>query len=148
MIIKPNKKITHPPTITDEQIDKIISDVKRGSPKKYACLANGVSERHFYYMVDQGKCDIHHGNLSTKCARIVQSLYSIDQDKIISCCTDIRKHKSGHKGAQWILEHFYWREFSGDAKLMMMAEELEKLKLERLDEKRSEERDEEDGESV
>lgn len=152
MIVKPNKIKTHPPTITDEQIAKVIADIKRGAPKKYACYANGMSDRHFYYMVDQGKCDIRHGNLMTREARMVRSLHEVEMEAIVSCCKDIRKNKQGHKGAQWILEHVYWREFSGDAKIMTMAEELEKLKMERLDEKRSkeghEEGNEEDGEGV
>lgn len=148
MIVKPHKKKTNDIKITDEQIAKVIADIKRGAPKKYACYANGMSDRHFYYMVDQGKCDIRHGDLLTREAKMVRSLHEVEMEAIVSCCKDIRKNKQGHKGAQWILEHVYWREFSGDAKIMTMAEELEKLKMERLDEERSKEGSEEDDQGI
>lgn len=128
MEIKPNKLKKPVRTVTQKTIDAILKDIKRGSPNKHAALANGISEEHFYNMVRQGICDVHYGDLDTMHARMVQSLQKIEMEEIIGCKQDIRISDKGHKGAEWILEHSYWRHFCGDAKLMELAEEFEREK--------------------
>ncbi len=148
MIIKPNKTPYNfkYPNVTQEKIDRILADIKRGSPRKYAAEANQMSEAHFYNLVNQGICDINHGNFDTIHARMVGSLRKIEQEFIISAQDDIRGDKSSHKGAEWMLEHAYWRTFSKDGNLKELAEEMEREKGVQSDEVRNKERCEKNSE--
>lgn len=142
MDIKPNKLDYRKKKISKELIDKILEQIELGVPKKHAAESNLISESFLYYMMRQGICDIDYENYHTLYAYLVQSLRKIEAKEISSCIKDIRKSQKGHKGAQWILEHAYWRQFCGDAKLMELAQEIElekgKLNHEGLDKERSE----------
>lgn len=148
MIIKPNK-IPYNfkyPNVTQEKIDRVLADIKRGAPNKYAAEANQMSESHFYQLVRQGICDINHGLFDTMQAKMVSSLRKIELEEVVSCQKDIRKHKKGHKGAEWILEHAFWRTFSKDGNLKELAEEMEMEKGVQSDEVRNKERCAKNGE--
>jgi hypothetical protein len=125
------KRFIEPPQLTEEVISSILKDIKRGSPKKYAAGANGITETQLYYAIRQGITDTNHGETDTRWARLVKSLRTIEQDDIVGCIQDIRQSEKGHKGAEWILEHAYWREFCGDAKIIQLAEEVDELKTEK-----------------
>ena len=45
-----------------------------------------------------------------------------------SCLDDIRKNEKGHKGAEFYLERLYWRDFSSDARVIQISNELEEIK--------------------
>ncbi len=131
------KQYNPPRTFTDEVMAMILKDIARGSPKKYAAEANGISERHFHLSIAQGVTDIDYGENDTRWARMVLSLRSIEMEEIIRCRQNIIDNEKGHKGAEWTLEHAYWREFCGDAKIIQLAEEVDELKVEKNSEKES-----------
>lgn len=144
MQIKPNKRPYATTKVTRENIDLILDDIKNYAPNKYAAESNGISEPHFYQLVQQGVCDINNGIYDTLHAYLASSLRKIEKEEIMSCKKDIRMSEKGHQGAQWILEHAFWRSFCGDAKLMELAEEIAlekgKMKHESGNEKESEEK--------
>lgn len=128
MEIKANKAPYTNRKVTREVIDLILDDIRNLAPNKYAAESNGISEGHFYDLIKQGICDINNDIHDTLHAYLAESLRKIEKEEIMSCRSDIRKSKKGHKGAQWTLEHVYWRSFCGDAKLMELAEEIEREK--------------------
>ena len=121
------KVFKSPPQFTDERIACILRDIRGGAPKKYAAEANLVSESHFYNAIKQGITDINHGEIDTRWARMVESLRKIELEEIMSCRRDIRDSDKGHRGAEWTLEHAYWREFCGDAKILQLAKQVDEL---------------------
>ena len=121
------KRFNAPRTFTDDVITKILKDIAEGCPKRVAAEANGICESHFYDAIKQGITDLKHGERETRWARLAECLRAIERDDITSCIKDIRKEKHGHKGAQWILEHVYWREFCGDAKILTLAKQVDEL---------------------
>lgn len=135
MEIKPDKRPYACTMVTKENLDRIIQDIREGSTNKHAAESNFITEKHFYNLINQGLCDIQHGVYDSLHAYLVQSLREIEKDEIKSCRKDIRKSKKGHKGAEWTLEHAYWRSFCGDAKLMELAEDIDRAKGEAKDEK-------------
>jgi hypothetical protein len=128
MQIKPNKRPYATTKVTRENIDLILEDIRNLAPNKYAAESNGISEAHFYDLLKQGICDINHGNYDTLHAYLAKSLREIEKKEIISCRKDIRRSEKGHIGAQWTLEHAFWRSFCGDAKVMELAHEIEMMK--------------------
>lgn len=121
------KKYIPPRHLDDFRMASILSDIRRGAPKKYAAEANGITESQFYNAVKQGITDISYGELETRWARMVVSLRNIEKEEIMSCKSDIRASEKGHKGAEWTLEHVYWREFCGDAKILQLAKQVDEL---------------------
>jgi hypothetical protein len=133
MEAKPNKKDYRPrqfPVVTQEKIDAVLKDISEGSTKKHASEANGISCRHFHYLIAQGIVDIEWDKPHTMCANLVRSLRKIEQNEIKWCRNATREHEDGHKGAQWTLEHAYWRYFGKDANAKELAEEIERLREE------------------
>src|SRR5579871_4539547 len=126
------KQYTPPRTFTDEVMAKILNDISRGAPKKYAAEANGISERHLHLAIAQGVTDIDYGENDTRWARMVLSLRAIEMKEIVGCRRDIRNSEKGHKGAEWTLEHAYWRHFCGDAKIIQLAEKVDELTAEKF----------------
>ncbi len=121
------KRFIEPKHLTDFRISAILSDIELGAPKKYAAEANLISESHFYDAVKQGLTDIKYGEIDTRWARMVESLRKIEMKQIVSCMKDIRESEKGHRGAEWTLEHAYWREFCGDAKILQLAKQVDEL---------------------
>lgn len=122
-------KTPYPSTkVTKENLDRIIQDIREGSPNKHAAESNFITEKHFYNLINQGLCDMQHGVYGSLHAYLVQSLREIEKNEIKSCRKDIRKSNKGHKGAEWTLEHVYWRSFCGDAKLMELAQDIDRAK--------------------
>lgn len=117
-------------TFTEERIKAILKDIEEGAPKKHAAEANGVWEGHFYQAIQQGVTDIKHGENDTIWARMVKSLREIEFKEMKWCRQKIRENEKGHKGAEWTLEHAYWREFCGDAKILQLAKEVDEMKRE------------------
>lgn len=128
MEAKPNKRPQSFPKVTQEKLDAILKDIQEGAPRKHAAEANGISERHFYCMIAQGIVDIEYEKLDTIHARLVQSLRKIEMDEMKKCRIAIRSDEKGHKGAEWTLEHAYWRYFGKDANAKELAEEIERLR--------------------
>jgi hypothetical protein len=133
MEIKPGKDPYTPRKVNQERIDQILYWIKQGSPIKYAAESNGITKTHFYNLVKQGLCDMDHDIHDSIHARLVNSLRSIERDDVISCLYDIRHNDKGHKGAEWILEHKYWREFGGNAQIKELSDDIEKLKQGKLE---------------
>lgn len=129
---RPSKdKQFHPPrTFTDDVIKLILKDIKAGSPKRHAAEANGIAESTFHTAIKQGITDIVHGDPESRWARLVVSLRAIEQEEIQYCRQAIKGSDKGHKGAEWTLEHAYWRDFCADAKLIELANEVENMKRE------------------
>lgn len=148
MEAKPNKKSYPFRTVTQEKIDAILEAIKEGAPNKYAAEANGISESHFYNLINQGICDFNHDVLDSLPARLVVSLRNIEMEEIISCKKDIRVSEKGHRGAEWTLEHAYWRTFSSDGNIRELAEDIEREKGVKKDERFKEETSEETKENA
>jgi hypothetical protein len=129
MEVKINK-IPHPfRKLNKNLIDSIIGDIKRGSTRKLASLSNGVTPRIFDIWRNQGELDVEH-EVDSLCAYMVLSLSKVRQEEVISCIENIKISDKGHRGAEWILEHAYWREFGKDANIKELADELQKFKEE------------------
>lgn len=131
-VAKPNKKKYKPnkyPVVTQEVIDNILKDLEEGSTNKRAARANGVSESHFYNLIAQGIVDIEFGMPDTMQARMVVSLSKLEQNEIKWCRKSIKESDKGHRGAEWTLEHAYWRDFSPNANVKELADDIEQLRL-------------------
>lgn len=118
------------PVATQEKLDAILKDISEGSTKKHASEANGISCRQFHYLIAQGIVDLEFAKYDTMCANLVRSLRAIEQEEIKWCREKARFSPDGHKGAQWTLEHAYWRYFGKDANAKELAEEIERLREE------------------
>lgn len=127
---KPNKRPHRFKTVTKQLLEAILKDIQEGSPKKHAAEANGISDRHFYNLLAQGIVDLEYQKDTTLQAWLVRSLRKIEQKEIKDCRAKIKKEKKGHRGAEWTLEHAYWRYFGKDANAKELAEEIDRLKAE------------------
>lgn len=125
-----DQTMSFPRSFTQTKIDLVLKDIKRGSPIKYAAEANGIAESTFHTAIKQGITDIRCDEPESIYARLVVSLRQIELEDVIGCLDDVRKDTRGHKGAEWVLEHKYWRQFCGDAKLMELSKEVDQLKQE------------------
>jgi hypothetical protein len=128
MEAKPNKRPQSYPKVNQEKLDKILAEIKKGGTRKHSAEANGISGTHFHNLIAQGIVDIEFGLHDTIHARLVVSLRDIELKEIQSCRSAIRKGKTGHKGAEWTLEHAYWRSFGKDANAKELAEEIDRLR--------------------
>lgn len=121
-------KIPHPyRKLKKELIDKIVQDFREGSTKRFACCSNGITERIWDVWIQQGKIDIEHGLDDTLCAYLVLTLSKVHQAEIKKCRKMILSRKFSHKGAEWTLEHAYWRDFSSKASDVDFEERLSNL---------------------
>lgn len=137
MEIKANKQ-KHPlRKLNQEKLKLILADVRAGSPYKYAAESNFISERHLYYMMQQGIVDIECGEIKTIYAQLVQGLRDIEKAEIVECRKNIKGRAKGHRGAEWTLEHVYWKTYGTDAKLMELAKEIELEKGNSKDEEKT-----------
>lgn len=127
MEIKAGKQYV-PRTVSKEKLKKILNFIKLGSPVKYAAESNQLTKQQFYNIINQGLCDIENDNLDTLPVFLVDSLRTIERDDVIRCLSDIRENDKGHKGAEWILEHKYWREFGANAQIKELSDDIDKLK--------------------
>ena len=128
MEAKPNKRPQSYPKVNQEKLDKILAAIKKGGTRKHSAEANGISQSHFHNLIAQGIIDIEYGLNDTMHARLVVSLRNIELAEIQECRTKIRKGKGSHRGAEWTLEHAYWRSFGKDANAKELAEELDRLR--------------------
>lgn len=125
-------KIPHPfRKLNKKLIDTIVKDIAEGSTHKFASLANGITPRIFDVWKKQGEIDIEHEEQSL-CAYLVLSLYKVKQKEIKECRSAIKESARGHVGAQWTLEHAYWREYGNNAAVMELAAEIEQFKAEKM----------------
>lgn len=124
-------KVVHPlRVVTKEKLDLIVADIAEGIPVKYAAESNYMCKTTFYNHIYQGLNDIEADNLDTIDVYLVNSLRNVEKKYILGCLKDIRWSEKGHKGAEWILEHRFWKEFGNSAPVLEIAEELAKLKEE------------------
>jgi hypothetical protein len=128
--IKANKRPHSFPKVNQALLENILIDIELGSPRKHAAESHGISRRHFHYLVAQGILDLEFGKTDTMHALLVRSLRTIEKKEIQECRKNIRNSSKGHDGAQWTLEHAYWRDFGKDANAKELAEELERLREE------------------
>jgi hypothetical protein len=101
--------------------------LSKGSTRKLASEANGITPRIFDIWQNQGRIDVEHEQDSL-CAYLVLSLAVIRQKHVQKCQQKIEKSPKGHKGCEWILEHAYWREFGPSAPTLELAAEIEQLR--------------------
>lgn len=121
-------KIPHPfKKLTKKLVDILVKDISEGSTHKLAALSNGITPRIFDIWRNQGEIDVEH-EVDSLCAYLVLSLNKAKQKEVKACRTDIRISPKGHIGAQWTLEHAYWREYGNDAKAMELADEIQEIK--------------------
>lgn len=113
--------------LTKDLIHKILFDIEEGSPHKYAAEANGVSESIFNIWRKQGAIDLSE-DLETLPSYLVVSLAKIKQNEVKDCRLAIKSSDKGHKGAEWTLEHAYWRHFGSNAAVMQLAQDMEEFK--------------------
>jgi hypothetical protein len=127
MDVKPYK-IPHPfRKQTKKLIDKIVKDIAEGSTCKYAAQSNMVSETIFHVWRRQGEVDISM-EVDSLSAYLVSSLAKIKQCEIKHCRSLILHTDKSHRGAEWTLEHAYWREFGSSAPLMQLTADIEAFK--------------------
>lgn len=121
-------KIPHPfRKLNKELIDKLVDDISKGSTHKLAALSNNISERIFDMWRNQGVVDIEFEK-DTLCAYFVLSLSKVKKEEVVWCRKKIKNSDKGHKGAEWTLEHAYWRDYGKDANAKDLAEELDSLR--------------------
>ena len=68
------------------------------------------------------------GRFDTICSKLVLSVREIESNEIENCRQLIKPCDQGHRGAQWTLEHAYWRDFGKDSSVKELAEELAQLR--------------------
>jgi hypothetical protein len=130
MDVKPYK-IPHPfRKLKKELIDAIVKDIEEGSTHKLASESNGITNRIFDIWRNQGRVDIEHQEDSL-CAYLVLSLSKVKQNEVKWCRSVIKESDKGHKGAEWTLEHAYWREFGSSAPSIELAKDIENLQSEK-----------------
>lgn len=112
--------------LTKKCADAIVKDLREGSHHKYAAMANGITERIFYIWVKQGIIDVEL-ELDTLPAYFAKELANMKQDEIKKCRKNILESEKGHRGAEWTLEHAYWRQFSSNVSVIELAKEIEEL---------------------
>lgn len=112
---------------TEVKLKKIVADIEMGIPYQIATESNGLSEKHLYNIINQGKIDLEECD-DTFHARLVQDLRAIEKKSIVSCLADIRPAEKGHRGAEWILERRFWKHFSPNISVMEITKELDEIK--------------------
>jgi hypothetical protein len=121
-------KIPHPfRKLNKDLIDRIVKDIDEGSTHRLASESNGITSRIFDIWRLQGKIDLEHEEDSL-CAYLVLSLSKVKQKEVKICRQAIVDSEKGHKGAEWTLEHAYWRDYGNDANAKELAEEIERMK--------------------
>lgn len=116
--------------VTQEKLDNILACIQVGIPIKYAAESNGITKTHFYNLINQGLSDLDHGIEDTFYAELVVSLRKLEKKDIGDRIKDIINNEKGHRGAEWYLEHRFWREFGNNAQVKELADEIAELKLE------------------
>lgn len=120
-------KIPHPfRKLNKELIDILVKDIAEGSTQRLAAESNGITEAIFYIWQQQGKIDIQH-EVDSLCGYLVKSLGRVKKEEVKWARQTIKETERGHKGAEWTLEHAYWRDFSAGAPNLEMAEEIREL---------------------
>lgn len=114
--------------LSKDLIDRIVKDIEEGSPHNYASQANGITVRILDIWIAQGKIDLEFENEHSLPAYLVLSLSKVKQNEVKWCREVIKDSEKGHKGAEWTLEHAYWRHYGGNAPLLEIANEIEKFK--------------------
>ncbi len=121
-------KIPHPyRKLTKKLIDALVKDIYNGCTHVLAAESNGITESIFYVWRAQGKIDIEHQEDSL-CAYLVESLAKVKKREVIVCRQLIVESEKGHKGAEWTLEHAYWRDFGKDANIKELADDIAHLR--------------------
>jgi hypothetical protein len=128
MDIKPYKIPSPFKKLSKDLIHKLVKDIEDGSTHIYAAQSNGITVRIFDIWVAQGKIDLEFDNEDSLPAYLVLSLSKIKQNEIKWCREVIKSSDKGHKGAEWTLEHAYWRHYGSSAPLLEISEEIEKFK--------------------
>lgn len=134
MEIRDNSKDIKFRVVSQETIDKILLAIQRGGTRRHSAEANGITERHFYNLLSQGKRDLESGYLDTLCAKLVQSLRAIELKEIQECRDQVKLTPGG---AQWTLERVYWRDYGNSAELKTLSDEIDRLQAE-INSKKSE----------
>ncbi len=120
-------KIPHPfRKLNKELIDRIVADIANGSTHKLASLSNGITPRIFDMWRKQGEVDLDH-DVDSLCVYLVLSLSKVKQEEVSWSRNVIKESEKGHKGAEWTLEHAYWRDFGNNAALAEIDERIEAL---------------------
>ncbi len=133
MEVKPYK-IPHPfKKLSKERIDSIVKDINEGSTHKFAAQCNGITVRIFDMWMLQGECDLEYENEDSLCAYLVLSLSKVKQNEVKWCRSTIKESEKGHKGAEWTLEHAYWKDFSNHAPVINFNEVLEAIERTRME---------------
>jgi len=128
--VKANKMIRPFRKVSQDNINAILKDIAEGAPRKHAAEANGISARHFHYLIAQGIVEMENGIFHTLQAHMVRSLRKIEMDEIKGCRNNIRENDNSHKGAQWTLEHVYWKWFGNNVEAKELAQQIEELRAE------------------
>lgn len=123
-------KIHHPfKKLSQKLIDKIVKDIEEGSTVRFSTRANGITEGIFYVWIDQGIIDLETEKENSLPAILVESLAKVHQKEVKWCRKAILKEKSGHKGAEWTLEHAYRKDFGPEAALKELVDDIEEFKV-------------------
>lgn len=111
---------------TPERVDAIIADIGDFVPYKIAAESNGIAEVTFYDWIKNGVRDFLDGKES-EYTRLVKSLRNIEKNRIKQLSRNIHESEKGHKGAEWILEHSFWRYFSANAAVVEFNRRLDAM---------------------
>lgn len=123
---KANKRQCTQKKFCKEIIDAIVKDIAEGSHHKFACEANGVTEKMFYVWLEQGRLDIQE-EIDSLNVYLVQSLSKVKMHDVKELQGMIRREEKGHRGAEWTLEHAYWRQYGQSAANIEMEERLNRM---------------------
>lgn len=123
-------KVPHPfRKLNKKLIDAIVKDIDKGSTHKLASLSNGITPRIFDIWRKQGEIDVEH-EIDSLPAYLVLSLSKVKQKEIVWCRDKIKNSDKGHKGAEWTLEHAYWRDYGANAPTLELAEQMDEMREE------------------
>ncbi len=118
--------------VSEEMIKNILKDISEGSPNKHAAQANGISEKHFYTLLKNGESDLQKNRKETLAARFLMALRAIENIEIKECRKLIRESEKSHDGAEWTLEHAYWRHYSNNAPAKDLSHDIDMLRIEKI----------------
>lgn len=111
---------------TPDRVKLILQDISDHVPYKIAAEANGIGESTFYDWLLNGARDFKAG-IDSDYTRLVESLRTVERERIKDLVGNVRDSSNGHKGAQWTLEHVFWRHFSSNAAVIDFNERLSKI---------------------
>lgn len=111
---------------TPERVKAILADIADHIPYKIAAESNGIADSTFYDWIYTGVGHFR-DDIESDYTRMVESLRTIEKKKVKELVETVKKSGKGHKGAEWTLEHVFWKYFSSNAAIKEFDARLTKM---------------------